>query len=184
MCVLYTQITPDSASNAVITNTGKRALSFVYDDYRTDAKPVNGIPLGKGNLMYTVAHDAQSGKHTARFEAYTSFNMPREISYSNIGAELDPNLATAVARQGAATGNPAGITSDRTLAFVYGPEHQRSKQTVTLTGNAPSTLNPSTTWYLNGEDGQSLTYEKEIKTITVTAANGTSSKTQVTEHKH
>jgi RHS repeat-associated protein len=37
---------------------------------------------------------------------------------------------------------------------------------VALQGNA------GTTWYLNGEDGQSLTYEKEIK------ANG------ITEHKH
>jgi hypothetical protein len=131
-----------------LPNTGKRALSYVFDDYRTDAKPVNGIPLGNGNLMYTVSHDAQSGKHSARFEAYTSrqlnIHMPREISYSNIGADLDPTLAAAVARAGAATGNPAGLTSDRTLAFVYGPEHQRTKQTVTLAGNAPTTLNPST----------------------------------------
>ncbi len=177
-----TNITLDSYPGA-LPNTGKRALSYVFDDYRPDAKPVNGIPLGNGNLMYTVSHDAVSGKHSARFEAYTSFNMPREISYSNIDAALDPTLAAAVARQGAATGNPAGITSDRTLAFVYGPEHQRTKQTVTLSNNAPTTLNPGTTWYLNGEDGQSLTYEKEIKTITVNGANGPV-KTQVTEHKH
>jgi hypothetical protein len=62
--------------------------------------------------VVSVAHDNVSGKHSARFESYTSFNMPRQIKYSNIGADLDTSLAAA---------------------------------------NAPSTLNPSTTWYLNGE---------------------------------
>ena len=37
-------------------------------------------------------------------------------------------------------------TSDRTLAFVYGPEHQRVKQTVTLTHNAPTNMMGGTTW--------------------------------------
>jgi hypothetical protein len=76
--------------------------------------------------VVSVAHDNVSGKHSARFESYTSFNMPRQIKYSNIGADLDTSLAAANAHSGAASGNPAGLTSDRTL-------------------------NPSTTWYLNGE---------------------------------
>jgi hypothetical protein len=118
-----------------VPNTGKRNLSFVYDDYAPTAKNIQGIPLGNGNLMYTVAHDAASGKHTARFESYTSFNMPREIQYTNIGANVDVTLAQANARAGTATGNPAGLTSDRTLSFVYGPEHQRP--------NKPSPCRPT-----------------------------------------
>jgi RHS repeat-associated protein len=66
---------------------------------------------------------------------------------------------------------PAGVTSDRTLSFAYGPEHQRVKQVVSLTGNAPSQMMGGTTWYLHG-DNNSLLYEKELK------ANG------VTENRH
>jgi RHS repeat-associated protein len=62
--------------------------------------------------------------------------------------------------------------SDRTLSFLYGPEHQRIKQNVTLSGNGTSAYFSGNTWYLNGEDSLGLTYEKEVRT------NGT------TEHKH
>jgi RHS repeat-associated protein len=62
--------------------------------------------------------------------------------------------------------------SDRTLSFTYGPEHQRIKQITALAGNGTSAYSAGTVWYLNGEDGQSLTYEKEIKT------------SGITEHKH
>jgi RHS repeat-associated protein len=51
-------------------------------------------------------------------------------------------------------------------------EHQRIKQITALAGNGTSAYSAGTVWYLNGEDGQSLTYEKEIKT------------SGVTEHKH
>jgi RHS repeat-associated protein len=112
--------------------------------------------MGNGNLMYTVSHDSSSGKHTVRWESYTSFNMPREFKYGNIGV-----TATT----------PEGATSDRTLAFVYGPEHQRVKQTVTLTGNAPTNMMGGTTWYLHGQNN-ALLFEKELK------ANG------VTENRH
>ncbi len=115
-----------------------------------------GVPMGNGNLMYTVSHDSQSGKHTVRRENYTSCNMPAEIKYGNIGSTQN---------------SMNGTTSDRTLDFVYGPEHQRVKQVVTLSNNAPTSLMGGTTWYLHG-DNNSLLYEKEVK------ANG------VTENRH
>jgi RHS repeat-associated protein len=62
--------------------------------------------------------------------------------------------------------------ADRTLTFTYGPEHQRIRQNVMLTGNGTSSYFTGDTWYLNGEDSLGLTYEKEVR------ANGT------TEHKH
>jgi RHS repeat-associated protein len=173
-----TNITLENFAGAV-NNTGKRQLSYVYDDYHVNAKKINSTGVGNGNLMYTVSHDVATNKHTARFESYTSFNMPKAINYTNIGASLDSTLDQAIKHAGVSTGNPAGLTSDRTLTFVYGPEHQRTKQTVTLTNNAPSNLKPSTTYYLNGDDGMSLNYEKEIKTIVVGGV-----KTTITEHKH
>ena len=63
-------------------------------------------------------------------------------------------------------------TTDRTLDFVYGPEHQRIRQSVTLSGNGTSSYFAGNTWYLNGADSLGLSYEKEVR------ANGT------TEHKH
>jgi RHS repeat-associated protein len=67
--------------------------------------------------MYTVSHDATSGKHTVRFETYTSFNMPLEIKYANLGADEIPNAAQTYAK-----------ASDRTLSFLYGPEHKHYLQ--------------------------------------------------------
>ncbi len=55
---------------------------------------------------------------------------------------------------------------------MYGPEHQRIRQNVTLTSNGTSSYFAGNTWYLNGEDSLGLTYEKEVR------ANGT------IEHKH
>ncbi|WP_342617559.1 FG-GAP-like repeat-containing protein [Rhodoferax sp. GW822-FHT02A01] len=57
--------------------------------------------------------------------------------------------------------------SDRTLTFVYGPEHQRIKSNLVLSGNGTSSYFAGNTWYLNGESGLDLAYEKEIR------ANGT-----------
>jgi RHS repeat-associated protein len=73
----------------------------------------------------------------------------------------------------AATGTNS-TNSDRTITFVYGPEHQRIKQVVQLSANAPAALKAGegTTWYLNGEDSLGLSYEKEVK------VNG------IAEHKH
>jgi RHS repeat-associated protein len=140
--------------------TGTRKLTYAFDDYRVGAlTPSNSsTPLGNGNLMYSVSQDLVQNRHSVRWEEYTSFNMPREIKYGNL---LDIN-------------NPTGTTSDRTLTFVYGPEHQRTRQRVQLSANAPAALQSGAgdTWYLNGEDSQGLSYEKEVKT------NG------ITEHKH
>ena len=65
----------------------------------------------------------------------------------------------------------AASSSDRTLSFAYGPEHQRVKQVVTLSNNAPTNLMGGSTWYLHGENN-ALLYEKEVK------ANG------ITEQRH
>jgi RHS repeat-associated protein len=62
--------------------------------------------------------------------------------------------------------------ADRTLAYIYGPEHQRVRENVVLSGNGTSSYFAGNTWYLNGEDSLGLSYEKEVR------ANGT------TEHKH
>jgi RHS repeat-associated protein len=142
-----TNITLETAPGAVIPHKGTRALAYAFDDYKPGAQTVNGTALGNGNLEYMVSLDAANSRHTYRSESYTSFNMPATIAFGNM------------------SGNTAGPV-DRKLAFVYGPEHQRIKQTVV---GGPS---PGTTWYLNGEDSLGLSYEKEIKG------------TGITENKH
>jgi RHS repeat-associated protein len=148
-----TNVTLETAPGAQIANTGTRALSYASDDYLAGAQSVNGVAMGNGNLMYTVSQDTANSRHTYRGEQYTSFNMPLSFVYSNFV-------------------NGTSTTADRTLSFVYGPEHQRIKQQVELSSNAPTSYSAGTTWYLNGEDSQGLSYEKEIKT------------SGVTEHKH
>ena len=117
----------------------------------------NGTVVGNGNLYYSVSQDIPNSKHTVRWESYTSFNMPNQILFGSLLDSTRPVTSTV---------------ANRTLTFVYGPEHQRIKQQVQLASNAPSNLQAGTTWYLNGEDSLGLSYEKEIKT------NG------ITEHKH
>ncbi len=147
--ITLTQPSTWGAIGAVsIANSGTRALSYAFDDTRTGAKALSsGIKTGNGNLWYTVSQDFSSGRHTVRWETYTSFNQPLEIKYGNLTLPTDPTNTTA----------------DRTLAFLYGPEHQRIKQTVTLTSSAPSSMEAGSTYYLNGNDSQNLSYEKEIK---------------------
>ncbi|OGB30720.1 MAG: hypothetical protein A3F78_04265 [Burkholderiales bacterium RIFCSPLOWO2_12_FULL_61_40] len=69
---------------------------------------------------------------------------------------------------------PPGTSNaaDRTLAYIYGPEHQRIREVVTLSGNGTSAYFAGSTWFLNGEDGLGLSYEKEAR------SNGT------TEYRH
>ncbi len=142
-----TNVTLETAPGAQIALTGTRQLAYTFDDYKPGAQSVNGITLGNGNLEYTASLDSANSRHTYRGESYTSFNMPSAITSGNM------------------SGSTAGPV-DRNLAFVYGPEHQRIKQTV---NGGPK---PGTTWYLNGEDSQGLSYEKEL------LASG------VTENKH
>lgn len=148
-----TNVTLETAPGAQIALSGTRALSYTFDDAKAGAQSVNGTTVGNGNLEYTVSQDTVNGLHTLRSETYTSFNMPEKIVFGNL---LTPTTSTA----------------DRTLTFVYGPEHQRMKQTVALSGTGTSSYSAGTTYYLNGIDSLGLTYEKEVK------ASG------VTEHKH
>jgi RHS repeat-associated protein len=216
---------PATAQRAL---TGTRALSYAFDEYRPGATPLNGTVVGNGNLMYTVSQDAAQGRHSVRWEEYTSFNMPYKLKFAslvNAAASANPGAviaATPIYSEGVCPagfilrGNgvcfddgefttpvttiinytcPAsyklsgdkcqysnnqsvtasnGTSSDRTLTFAYGPEHQRVRQDVELSPNAPAQLQAGagSTWYLNGEDNLGLSYEKEVK------ANGT------IEHKH
>lgn len=146
-----TNVTLETAPGAQVPLTGTRALSFAFDDSRPGAQSVGAVSMGNGNLEYTVSQDTVNSLHTVRSGGYTSFNMPSTIVYGNFITSTSS-------------------TADRTLTFVYGPEHQRIRQTVSLNGT--STYSAGTNWYLNGIDGQGLSYEMEIK------ANG------ITEHKH
>lgn len=147
-----------SATGAVTyANTGTRRLTYAFDDYRPGARTLNGTTVGNGNLYYTVSQDDTTGRHTVRWETYTSFNMPKEILFGSLVDSTRPVTSTV---------------ADRTLTFVYGPEHQRVRQDVKLSTNVPSHMEAGTTWYYNGADSQGLSYEKEVK------ANGT------IEHKH
>ncbi len=61
--------------------------------------------------------------------------------------------------------------TNRTLTFVYGPEHQRISQRTQLDATAPNSMSAGTVYYLN-EQNNDLVYEKEVK------GNG------LVEHKH
>ena len=47
--------------------------------------------------------------------------------------------------------------ADRTVNYVYGPEHQRVRQGLVLSGTGTSAYFAGNTWYLNGEDSLGLT---------------------------
>jgi RHS repeat-associated protein len=156
-----TQVTLQAAPAGAVALTGSRALSYAFDDYLAGAKSVTNatgttIPTGNGNLMYTVTQDTPNNIHTARWETYTSFNMPLTIKYGTVGG-----TAVAPTTDAQAT-TLAGTPVQKSLSFVYGPEHQRIKQT---TVGGPDA---GTTWYLNGEDSLGLTYEKELTAAGVT----------------
>lgn len=148
-----TAVTLETAPGAIQPVTGTRTLSYAFDDLKTGAQMVNGTQVGNGNLEYTVSHDAAQSVHTVRGESYTSFNQPNVITYGNF-------ITNTTSSQ------------DRKLTYVYGPEHQRIKENVALTGNGTSSYFAGSTWYLNGADSLGLSYEKEIR------ANGT------VENKH
>lgn len=162
-----TAITLDAAGwsgaigSVTVGNSGSKALAYAFDDYISTARTVDvtgtNVATGNGNLMYTVSQDSTSGAHTVRWEEYTSFNKIKEMRFGSLSNPTDPTDAVA----------------DRTVAFVYGPEHQRLRQTVTLTSNAPSHMEAGTTWYMNGVDSLGLSYEKQLK-------DGGA----LTEHKH
>jgi RHS repeat-associated protein len=129
--------------------TGTRILSYAFDDYRAGAQTLNGTTVGNGNLWYSVDQDSATGRHTVRWETYTSFNMPKEILYGSLVDSTRPVSTTVAAR---------------TLTFAYGPEHQRVRQVAQVAAGQPTNLIAGSTWYLNGEDSLSLTYEKFVPT--------------------
>jgi RHS repeat-associated protein len=96
--------------------------------------------------MYAVSQDIATGRNTVRWESFTSYNMVSKMRYGNLTD----------------TSNPTASTADRQLNFLHGPEHQRIKQQVSLSNNAPTSLHSGTTWYLHG-DNNDLFYEKEIR---------------------
>ena len=91
----------------------------------------------------------RSGRRTcsSSYEIYSSYTCPSGYQLSGSQCKVFTNNA--------ATGT-ASTSSDRTLTFVYGPEHQRVMQVVALSANAPAALKAGagTTWYFNGEDSQ------------------------------
>ncbi len=83
---------------ATSPNTGNRTLTYAFDDALTTARTPteSSTPFGNGNLLYTISPDASQGKHTARWEEYTSFNMTRQIKYGSIGSAANvPRAAVA-----------------------------------------------------------------------------------------
>ena len=78
-----TQVTLETAPGATVPLSGTRTLSYAFDDYSAGAQTLSGITVGNGNLAYTVSQDTTNNKHTVRFESYTSFNMPAQITYGN-----------------------------------------------------------------------------------------------------
>ncbi|GAA6140405.1 RHS repeat-associated core domain-containing protein [Hydrogenophaga sp. 5NK40-0174] len=137
--------------SVMVANTGTKALAYAFDDFGGNARSIEqasggSLPMGNGNLAYTVSQDNASGAHTVRWETYTGFNKIAQIQFGNVSDPQDPTAAVA----------------ERTMSYVYGPEHQRIRQTIALGQNAPSHMEAGTTWYLNGTGGQFLNYEKRV----------------------
>jgi RHS repeat-associated protein len=123
------------------TNTGTRAFTFAFDD--AGGKLVNGVATGDGNVVETLIQDSATGLQTYRRQVYTSYKMPSSIALGGYAAGV---------------AGPA----QRTVSFAYGPEHQRIKEQSDIAAGAPGQSAAGTTWFLNGEDGVDLTYEKEV----------------------
>ncbi|OYQ43400.1 hypothetical protein CHU94_00135 [Rhodoferax sp. TH121] len=107
-----TQVTLETAPGATVPLSGTRTLSYAFDDYSAGALSVNGTTVGNGNLAYTVSQDTVNNKHTVRFESYTSFNMPAQITYGNFTANTVTcppgyTLANGLCNQSTNTAIPA-----------------------------------------------------------------------------
>jgi RHS repeat-associated protein len=136
-------------------------VDLCYDSYLTNYfNPIYICPTGQ-----TLSGSGAASVCAVNYPAVTTYTCPAGYQLSTTQCKLFTNNAATGANS---------TSSDRTLTFVYGPEHQRTKQVVQLNASAPATLKAGegTTWYLNGEDSLGLAYEKEVK------AGG------ITEHKH
>jgi RHS repeat-associated protein len=149
-----TSVSLGAAPAGATSLSGTKAHTLQFDDGLTGAKAIGVIAMGNGNLRCSVITDAD-GTKVARWQEYSSFNMPTRIEQKVVDANFVCPASGAL---------PTGATTS--LSFVYGPEHQRIKQVVSGGPQAGTTL------YLNGPDSLDLTYERTIK------SNG------VTEHKH
>jgi RHS repeat-associated protein len=138
-----TNVTLEAPTGSQVALSGTRALSYAFDDTMAGAQTINGVTVGNGNLQYTVSQDTTNNLHTVRGESYTSYNMPQQIVFGNF---ISATTSSA----------------DRTVTFVYSPEHQRSKKTLQLSGNGTSAYTSGTTYYMNGVDSLGLSFEKEI----------------------
>jgi RHS repeat-associated protein len=106
-----TNITLETPAGA-LPLTGTRALAYAFDDYKLGARTLasgmgaaSGAIMGNGNLWYTVSQDNTTGRHSVRWETYTSFNMPKELALVNLGGA---QTSTAATQSGATC--PAGAT--------------------------------------------------------------------------
>ncbi len=95
-----TNITLEAPAGAMAL-TGTRALSYAFDDYKAGARTLgtglgaaSGMVMGNGNLWYTVSQDNTTGRHSIRWETYTSFNMPKELALNNLGGAQTSTVAT------------------------------------------------------------------------------------------
>ncbi len=95
-----TNITLEAPAGA-LPLTGSRALAYAFDDYNATARTLgqgmgsaSGVVMGNGNLMYTVSQDNTTGRHSVRWESYTSFNMPKELALMNLGQAQTSTAAT------------------------------------------------------------------------------------------
>lgn len=169
--------------------TGTRALSYAFDDQVAGARTLttglgaaSGVVMGNGNLVYTVTQDNATGRHSVRWETYTSFNMPKELALNNLAAPAPSTAAvnntcplgfTLASSRCYANMVMGSMITNRKLTFTYGPEHQRVSQRTQLDATAPTNMSASAgiVYYLNGPNND-LGYEKEVKD------NG------LVEHKH
>ena len=141
----HVTLAPESGWSAIGSvsqaNTGTRALSYAFDDSRAGARSIPAgsatLPMGNGNLWYTVSQDQPNGRHTVRWETYTSFNMPKEILLNDL-----------IASPGTTPANVTGYTcpSGYTLS---GTNCTRTVVTPTSTAATPVYSCPAT-YTLNG----------------------------------
>ncbi len=170
-------VTHDSATNrhfvrAESYTSFNMPAQITYSNFSADTSTCpQGYTLSNGSCTQTVVSSVPAMAVEASYVCPAgSTCTPPPTSYRCATGTLSGNQC--IITQTLQTPPGSSNTADRTLSFVYGPEHQRVKQNVTLTGNGTSAYFAGNTWYANGEDSLGLSYEKEVR------ANGT------TEHKH
>jgi len=144
-----------------------------YGNFLTSSTCLPGYTLSGGNCVVSVNTTTPATAPNTCPVGYTvsgsncvksgSATIPLSASYTcPFGGTL---VGTTCSQTGTGTTQQGGQnTSDRTLTFLYGPEHQRIKQNVVLSGNGTSSYFAGNIWYLNGEDSLGLGFEKEIRT--------------------